>query len=543
MNLAPPTLPPPSDPAPALPDHAPAPRRPSLGWLAVFAFIYLYSFPYFEKLWNANEVPRVFLTQEIVDQHHLWIDARIPAGGRINSLDVARAPNGHIYPDKAPGLSFLAVPFYAVARLFGHPSLRVSTWLFRVFGVTIPALLFLPFFLGMARRFAPDQRACHAALVAYALGSPVMVYTLLFISHQLAGACVGGAFVAAVALARRETARPFLVALLTGFLAGLSVLVEYQSVLAVLVIVIYFVLRVPNRVRSVGAALLGALPPTALLCTYHALAFGSPFKTGYNYVLQNTMHQGFMGMVGPNAASFWITLGLPSNGLFALAPWVIFAIVGAIAVARDREARARCGAEAVVCAVVPLLYIASLGSTVPYQAHAGWSVGPRYMTAALPFVAWLAAAGFRAAGRFAPTRVLAQALVVTAAVVFVTAATTYPHWPDRLLNPLHELSFPLLIEGFQPHSLGTLVGLWGWLSLAPLYAVVLGAMFWLLSRGPRNQLWQTALAFVVAAGLVAGQRAFPKTGDYATRVGGFVRATCEPLPKWAVSPTPSKPAK
>ena len=508
-----------------------APRQRWLRWLLVFAFIYLYSFPYFEKLWSANEVPRVFLTQEIVDQHHLWIDARIPGGGRIHSLDVAQAPNRHIYPDKAPGLSLLAVPIYALARLFGHPSLRVCTWLFRVFVVTLPALVFLPFFLGMARRFAPDERACRTALVAYALGSPAMVYSLLFMSHQLAAGCVGGTFLAAVALARRKTTRPFQVALLAGFLAGASVLVEYQSVLAVLVIAIYFVVRVPNRVRALGAALLGALPPAVLLCTYHTLAFGSPLKTGYNFVLQNTMHAGFMGIVGPSATCFWIALFLPSTGLFTLAPWALFAVVGAVAVARDREARARCGAEAIVCAVVPVLYIAFIGSTVPYQAHAGWSVGPRYMTAALPFLAWLAAAGFRAVEGFSPTRVLGQTLVLCAAMVFVIAATTYPYWPDRMLNPLYELAFPLLKEGFVVHSLGTLIGLHGLLSLVPLYAVVLAAVFWLLSRGLRRPLWQTVLAYILAAGLVAGQRAFPMTGPYATGVRSFIMATWEPPPK------------
>lgn len=499
--------------------------------MAVFAFIYLYSFPYFEKLWNANEVPRVFLTEEIVDHHRLWIDARIPDGGRIHSLDVSIAPSRHIYPDKAPGASLLAVAVYSVARLFGHPSMRTCTWLFRVFIVTVPALIFLPFFFRMARRFAPDALACRTALVAYALGSPAMVYSLLFMSHQLAAACVGGAFLAVVALARGETTRPFLVALLAGFLAATSVVVEYQSVLAVLIIVVYFVVRVPRRMRAVGAALLGALPPAVALATYHTLAFGSPFKTGYSYVLQDTMHRGFMGMVGPSANSFWITLFLPSNGLFALAPWVIFALVGAVAVAIKREARARCGAETIVCVAVPVVYVALLGCTDPYQAHAGWSVGPRYMTAALPFVAWLAAAGFRAAGRYFVTRVLAQTLVISAVIVFVTAATTYPHWPDRLRNPLHELAFPLLTHGYAVHSLGTLVGLHGLLSLAPLYAVVLGTAIWLMSRGHLRSLWQTTLACILAVGLVAGQRAFPKTGAYTAQVWGFVTATWEPRPR------------
>ena len=530
MNTAPPPL---SDsdgppPAPAQPAATDVPRRRSLRWLAVFAFIYFYPFPYFEKLWNANEVPRVFLAEEMVDHHRLSIDLRMTGEARMHALDVGVAPNGHFYPDKAPGLSFLAVPVYSLARLFGHPSMRTCTWLFRVLIVTLPALIFLPFFLAMARRFAPDERACRTALVAYALASPAMVYSILFISHQVAAVCVGGAFLAAVALARRETTRPLLVALLAGFLAGTSVLVEYQSVLALLVIAIYVLVRVPNRVRVVGAALLGALPPAVMLGGYHKLAFGSPFRVGYSFAFMGTMRTGFLGVVGPSATSFWITLFLPSNGLFTLVPWVLFAVVGALAVARDPEARARCGAEAIVCVAVPTVYIAFLGSATAYQAHGGWSVGPRYMTAALPFVAWLAAAGFRAAGRFFVTRVLAQTLVISATIVFVTAATSYPHWPDRLRNPIHELVFPLLTHGYAVHSLGTLVGLHGFLSLAPLYAVVLGTVIWLLSRGSRHALWQAVLACVLAAGLVAGHRAFPYTGDYARTVWSFVTGTWEP---------------
>jgi hypothetical protein len=336
--------------------------------------------------------------------------------------------------------------------------------------------------------------------------------------------------VAAVSLARKQTNRPFQIALLTGFLASASVLLEYQSVLAELVIVIYFVVRVPNRFRALGGALLGSLPPAILLCTYHALAFGSPFKTGYSYVLQDTMHKGFMGIVGPSATCFWITLLLPSNGLIALAPWTLFALVGAVAVARDPEARARCGAETIVCLAVPAVYIAFLGSVIPYQAHAGWSVGPRYMTAALPFLAWLAAAGFRAVERSTLARLLSQVLVVGASIIFVTAATTYPHWPDRLLNPIHELSFPLLTHGYAVHSLGTLIGLHGFWSLAPLYAVVLGTMLWQLSRGAGRSLRQTALACLLGSLLVVGHRALPWTGDYANRVWGFVTATWEPAP-------------
>ena len=520
--------PPPNSTQPAPSNGIEVPKPWPLRWLLVLACIYLYAFPYFDRLWNANEVPRVLLAQEIVDHHRLWIDARIPDPGRMHSLDVSVALDRHIYPNKSPGLSFLAAPIYAVARLFGHPSMRVCTWLFRVTVITAPALVFLPFFLGMARRFAPDERACRTVLVAYALGSPALVYSLVFMSHQLAAACVGGSFLAAVALAHREATHPFLVALLAGFLAGLSVMVEYQSVLTVLIIAIYFIVRVPNRVRAVSAGLLGALPPAVLLGVYHKLAFGSPFKSGYSFAVESTLHKGFLGFVGPSAACFWSTLFVPSNGLFTLVPWTLFALVGAIAVARNREARARCGAETVVCVAVLALNVAFLSSLDPYMARGGWSVGPRYLTATLPFLAWLAAAGFRAVERSSPARVLAQALVASTVMVFVAAATTYPHWPDGLRNPLYELTFPLLTHGYAVHSLGTFIGLHGLWAIAPLYAVVLGVTIWLLSRGPGRSLRQTALACVLAAGLVAGHRALPRTGAYAEKVWSFVTATWEP---------------
>jgi hypothetical protein len=64
----------------------------------------------------------------------------------------------------------------------------------------------------------------------------------------------------------------------------------------------------------------------------------------------------------------------------------------------------------------------------------------------------------------------------------------------------------------------------------PFYAVVLGAVIWLLSRGPGRRVWQTVLACILAAGLVAGQRAFPMTGPYAPGVRSFIMATWEPPP-------------
>jgi hypothetical protein len=494
----------------------------------LLAFIYLYAFPFFNALNSANEVPRIQMTQELVDHGRLWIDNRIPDRSLLGALDTSIALDGHVYSNKAPGLSFLAVPVYYLCKLTGHTSMAACTWAFRVVVVTIPALVFLFFFYRMSGRFAPEESAKRASLVAYALGSPALVYSILFFSHQTAAVCAGGSFVAAVALVRRQARHPLVAAFVVGLLGAAAIMMDYQSLLAVLIIAIYVLVRAQRRVTALGMAMMGALPAGLLTGLYHQIAFGSPFKTGYSFSVDTSTRRGFMGIVGPSAHCFWTTLFTPSNGIVVLAPWVLLAVVGAIAVARSREARARCGAEMVVCVSILFVYVLFLSSLTPYMARGGWCVGPRYMTVALPFAGWMAAAGIRVLDRSPVEWLLARVLILASVVIFVLGATVYPHWPDNLRNPLFELVIPLLRHGYVPHSLGTLVGLHGFLSLLPLYLTVLGTAFWLLLF-IRGRSWRVAvLAGFLAAGIVGAHRAFPSTGPYANRVWSFATSTWEP---------------
>ncbi len=180
-----------------------------------------------------------------------------------------------------------------------------------------------------------------------------------------------------------------------------------------------------------------------------------------------------------------------------LAPWVLLAFVGA--------AKQRRLPETWVCAAIALLYFAFIASTVPEFGRGGWSVGPRYIAAAIPFLAWLAAPALDATEPRPGWRVAAHALVLVGVAVHVVAATTYPHWPISFRNPLYEVSFHLLGEGRAPHSLGTLVGLRGIASLVPLYAVVAALAAWLL--GLRRS---TLAAALVAAAILVGYSFFPR---------------------------------
>jgi hypothetical protein len=501
---------------------------PALRWyhFLIFAIAYLYAFPYFDRLRNANEMPRILQTRAIVDRGVLHIDAGM---GELQSvMDTSIAPNGHRYPNKAPGPSFVGIPAYAFCKLLGIKSLRTQTWFFRVTVATIPALLFLPLFYRVSRRFTDNEVSRRVALVALALASQAFPYALLFMSHMLATVFVGLAFAFAIPLARGSTRHARRDALLVGFGCATSVMMDYQASMAAAIIGLYVVLLGPRRLRNGAWVAAGALVPTAILAGYHQAAFGSLVKTGYSFGVDRSTMSGFMGIIGFGKEALRSTFILPANGLLILAPWVILALVGGAAIASGREWRKRVGPEAVVCGLVAIAYLAFLSSLLPYMARGGWCVGPRYMTLAMPFLAWLAGAGFAVARRFWVTKVLALALVLASVVVFVVGATTFPHWPDRLANPLYDLIFPLLGRGYAVHSLGTALGLSGIYAILPLYLFLLVAVLWLFGLLERRRLVTLAVVCSLAALIVLGHRAFPMTNQNVVNPWPMIHTIWEP---------------
>jgi hypothetical protein len=505
------------------------------GWPAIaFAVVYLWAFPYFGAMKSANELPRVLLAEEIVRDGRLDLDARLDE--LASRFDIATTPDGRHYSNKAPGVSLLAVPVHAAHRALagGAPSIAASTWAMRIFVVTLPCLLFLVVVWRVAGRFAADAPlARRRALVAYGLGCMALPYGVLFFSHALAAAAAGASFAAAVALVRDAPRRPRLLALACGACAGAAVLIDYQGLLAALAIGTYLLGRTrgPRRWTTVGLALVAALVPLGALAAYHAAAFGAPWRTGYAFAADPAHRQGVLGIVGPNRLAMWNATLSPSNGLLVLTPWVVLAVVGAVAIARDPARRARLGAEAATCAVIAALYLLFIGSLVPSFGRAGWSVGPRYVGVALPFLAWLAAAGFAALERRRLASIAASGLVVAAAIVHVVAATSFPHWPDSFANPLYEVSFRALGEGLAPRSLGGALGLDGPLGLLPIYLAAAALLGWAIAV-PGRRAASALGGAAIGVALIGAMALLPRTRPDAARERRFdyVRRVWEPVP-------------
>jgi hypothetical protein len=312
---------------------------------------------------------RYELTRHLVLYHTITLE---------NTLFDRALFDGKTYSDKAPGMSFLAVPAYEVERAIGVAEAPVewrsegdlSLWGIRVFSSGLMFLLAV-FVVGrLAEAIVAGTGAVTAATFGVATIAAPLAPTLF--EHDSAGALAICAF-ALLWLGRRT----WTIAL-AGFCAGAAVLFQYATGTIAIVLAVYAAWR--YRVRALWY-LLGALPPAIALGAYNWTAFGSPFHLSYRYVANaytEKQHRGLFGIGVPSADGLRQVL-VGTRGLLWYSPVCIAAAVGLWLLWR-RGLRA----EAVVCAVVTVLFVLlNAGYFLPYG---GGSPGPRFLGPMLPFL-------------------------------------------------------------------------------------------------------------------------------------------------------------
>jgi hypothetical protein len=494
-------------------------------WLIAIAAAYLYVFPYFPKIRSANELPRVYLVQAMAAEHRFEIDTGARRFGATADVSPSR---GHQYSNKAPGSSMLALPVYAaVQAVAGEPSLPVAMWICRVTAGILPMLAFLWLLGGYLERFAPDPRVRRLVVVAYAFGSLAMTYSVLFYSHQLAAACIGSAWILAHDVVdKRRSWRAMFAA---GAFAGAAPLVDYQAVFAALPIAVYVVVRMrawPWReiARAVGGAGAGAIVPIGILLAYHKVCFGSPWSTGYDAstTFAHFHQQGFLGITELRWEAFWGSLFRPDNGLFFLAPWLLLAIPGAVLLAR-RDGDRGTAAVGIAVVVIYVLFISSINFW-----RGGWGVGPRYVTAMLPFMLPMVAALLQALLARPLALAVAASTIVVGVAVYALSTATFPYWPDNVRHPMFEVMFRLLGDGLVAPNLATALGLGGLPSLVPYVALVggsLGVPLW-RATGWRGVALASGIALAI---FVAYGQLVHSPNSTSDRVYGFVRTAVQDL--------------
>lgn len=490
----------------------------------VLAFLYV--FPYYPGIRSANELPRVYLVQAMVEHGTFAIDHGVARWG--TTADVSPHA-GHQYSNKAPGSSMLAVPAYLVLDGVTHvvagrpPTLGEMFWTFRVWTGAIPTLLFLWLLARFLRRFAASDAARRLTLVAYGLGSMALVYSVLFIAHQLSAVCIGTAWILAVEVVDDRRDERWMLA--AGFLAGAAPLVDYQALFAAVPIAIWVAVRFLQQRRGLNAVMFaaaGAAVPILVLLGYHQVCFGSPWKTGYDASETFAFHHqhGFLGLDKLRWVAFRGSTVAPDNGLILFCPALVLALPGWVL--QVRRGQAGHAAVGLAIAAIYLLFISALNFW-----RGGWQFGPRYITVMLPFLLPAIATTLDAIDRRVLVRAVAWAMVAVGVAVYALGVATFPHFPEKFHNPLYEVALRLLGDGLVAPNLGGALGLPGAWSIAPWFALVAG--LWLAAAAPgreRRRWLDVGVAAALACAVVVSYRGFHHGGRAAADAyRGFVRPT------------------
>lgn len=467
-------------------------RSPRVILFLLFICAFAYTPPRWQD-WNQNS--RFDLTRAIVDQRTVRIDDYAHNTGDYAEID------GRIYSDKAPGVSLMAVPVYAVTQAFqpyglsslsdrvgssqsftatlnpegqGSSSERidvaVSLYIATLIVVAIPAALALVLLALIVERLSGCRTAGILTALVIGLATPVFPYAQAFYGHVPAAACVIAALALVVLRRTEQLSAGRLVGI--GALLGWATVIEFPALIVGLPVALWAVWLA--RSRAVIYGVLGSLPPLAMLVIYDLIAFGTVMPVGYQHsALWQEQHSvGFLSLTYPRWDAISGLLWSSFRGMFFFAPVLLLALPGLVLAFRDRRQRP----GALVALASFGLFFIFISSSIMWWG--GFAVGPRYLVPAIPMlaiplgatIAWLNSREFavRAAGLGASGLLALISAVVVWSTTF--AGQNYP--TDALRNPLIDYVIPALRDGNIARNLGMALRLDGMLSVLPLLIIL-----------------------------------------------------------------------
>lgn len=408
--------------------------------LLLFALVWLSCVWFGSWALNPNNATRMYAGMALVERG----DARIDA---YQALTIDKAEfDGHVYMDKAPGMTLLSLPAMALADKIGPPIEYIPPTLYdarfehlmtirlrlavAMVSAVITALAALAMHdLGL--RLTGSASGALVASLGFALGTPVWGWSTTLFGHAPAA----GLFVIAVwASWRAGEGHAMRFATIGGAALGLAVLIEFEAVLAGSVIAIWGALRLwrADR-RAVGvAATAGLVTLLVPFMTYNLIAFGTPFRLGYQGVVGFAgMDEGLFGLTSPKPMVLLKILVGMRRGLIWVAPVLVPAGIGLWLLGRKHRGLALILATAALTVLL-------VNSAYVYW-DGGHSTGPRHSVPAIGLIA-IGLAPFWARLRFAWERAMTVGvLLVSVAINLMIAAaniTTPDAYPFPLADPI-----------------------------------------------------------------------------------------------------------
>lgn len=387
---------------------------------------------------------------------------------------------GHYYSSKAPGITFIALPAFALATVIldwcdvpldSDAGWLFSSWFMTFFSIGLPVA-----FCGALTRhwlsgWVP-RRSAFCVTLGLFLGTHVFPYSIMLFSHALVIGLL--AFALWVITTSMPDERPVNSAALlnrdvgAGLGCGIVGASEFSAGIALLAIFTLYCMKDVRRATRFGCA---ALPPLLLVPLYGWICFNDPLVIGYKYEANfPQMQDGLFGLHFPPHMDVVIELLFgTARGLFFWSPIFVLAFFGLPELYRKSPTLFW-----LMC-LAPVFQVVAIAGK-DWDWLAGPSLGPRYLSPMLPFLFVPVALGFRLVPRFGIVLIVLSMLIMGTGTII----DANPAYGDAGLNPLTEIHLPKLEIAEYGPNLGALAGLPGhWQILVWLLVVgCLGVRGW-----------------------------------------------------------------
>ncbi|MCX5886696.1 MAG: hypothetical protein NT096_12440 [Proteobacteria bacterium] len=414
-------------------------------YLILFVLFFI-SYAYFFQGGGWNQNVRICLVRAMIHHRSFKIDYYKEDAKEMESVNTGDWSfyRGHYYINKTPGLSFMAVPPFAITEyflkyLFPHDEERqvhLSAYMSTLFTTTLfSALLCLLIFHMFHHFFQMGIINSFLLTLFFGFGTLAFSYSTTFYCHQPAAFCSLLSFALAMHIRHGDSQRKKAVAAFAGFSAASGVLIEPSTIYILAAIAMYLMSFKEGR-RCITFFILGCVPPGIVQGFYSFMCFGNPLASSYNYSNDVVMWKVQGRLFGiPDRMRFYYLLFSPYRGLFFSSPVLLMAIPGIYFFFKDKRWRS----EAILCAAISVFFILYIASF--HAWHGGSAAGPRYLLPAYPYFFLLA--GFSLM-RFPK---VFKVIGVISILINLSITLVGNEIPRDIVNPLRDVIFKNIITG------------------------------------------------------------------------------------------------
>lgn len=444
--------------------HKDSQNRYKIEWIIFFLLWITYA--YFYQASQHNENARFDQIRAVIEKWQLNIDPFA-----FNSADIIRYDNNLLYPNKAPGTTYVGIPFFFLAKIF-FGIFTFPEWMkyhFICYITTVFTINLISAFCGVCiywllLRMSKNVFLSVFITFSYTLGTIAFPFATLYFSHQLAASLVFICYYAVFAVIddfdkkKKSSQRYDYLRLIGGALAGgFAFVTEYPTLIAIAAIELYALIMMLKRKMAVKWFTFSVFLAIGMapLFIYNMKAFGKIWYVPYEaYTKAGTTtfeehKKGFVGVQLPWKNPHFMRqmkeiTYRPQRGLFYCNPNLILIfpgfIIGLIA-AIYRRKRILDVLMSLGIFVSFMMFNASYGDTILFWGG-GYSIGPRHIVPMLPFL-------IIPLYYFAEIRFLRPFFyILTLISIFFSLAATAiePRVPFEYYNPVTHLHIPFYLN-------------------------------------------------------------------------------------------------